>query len=170
MSCSVPCFVNVYSCYLTSVVLQEYWRTTLMLIKTSLAEAEVNVLTHCTKFCEILLMLEAFFLFSWYWYKTSVLCTSIIEPSLAVVNVTCTIPSFVKLYYCCLKSVVLTILVQTLLSCVWWSLNMVVLMLMYHMHCTKFCEVLLSLDIFSSKYWYRTYFSARDRWTQSYRG
>lgn len=106
------------------------------------------------------------FLFSWYWYKTLVLCTSIIEPSLAVVNVKCTVPSFVKLYYCCFKSLVLTILVQTLLLCIWWSLNMVLLRLMYHVHCTKFCEVLLSLDIFSSKYWYRT-LSACDHWTQS---
>lgn len=53
------------------------------------------------------------FLFSWYWYKTVLLCTSFIEPSFAVVNVACTVPSFVKLYYCCLKSLVLTILVQT---------------------------------------------------------
>lgn len=37
----------------------------------------------------------------------------------------------------------------------------VLLGFVYHVHCTKFCEVLLSLDIFSSKYWYRT-LSARD--------
>jgi len=105
-------------------------------------------------------------LFSWYWCKTLVLCTSIIEPSLTVVNVTCTVPSFVQWHYCCLKPLVLTILVQTLLLCILWSLNLSYWGFVYHVHCTKFCEVLLSLDIFSSKYWYRT-LSARDHWTQS---
>jgi hypothetical protein len=73
----------------------------LVLIKASLAEAEVSVLRtvpsfvkyyQCSRFFVLMIDID-----------TKLSCTLIIEPSLAVVNVTCTVPSFVKLYCCSLK-------------------------------------------------------------------